>query len=56
MSACEGPLIWWHANDEAAEQYAGILECVACGYVIVTGNFHDAQHTDTPFLFEGLAS
>lgn len=61
MTGCPGPLIWCEANPSPAEANAGrlpaaILECATCGYLIVTGTYHDEQHTDTPILREGLAA
>lgn len=47
---CEGPLVWFDVNDGGA-----VLECAACGYVIVSGNFHDQAHAYTPIMREGLA-
>jgi hypothetical protein len=51
MTPCPGPLVWYDV-----EPHDAILECGACGYVIVAGNFHDARHAETPLLREGLAS
>jgi hypothetical protein len=48
--ACEGPLVWFDVSEGTA-----ILECAACDYVIVTGNFFDRAHALTPILREGLA-
>lgn len=47
--ACEGPLIWFDVEPDA------VLECAACDYIIVTGNFHDEPHAHTPWIKEGLA-
>lgn len=48
---CPGPLIWFSVG---CPEDAGILECAACSYVIVTGNFNDQLHVDTPMMREGL--
>ena len=48
---CEGPLIWFDAAEGGA-----ILECAACGYVVITGGFNDDDHAETPVLREGLAA
>lgn len=54
---CEGPLVWFTAwDDDRFPQQAGVLECSACDYLIVTGSFHDEAHALTPWLREGLAS
>lgn len=29
---------------------AAVLECNVCGYLIVTGQFNDEAHADTPVL------
>lgn len=50
-ATCAGPLIWFDVEDCGA-----ILECATCEYVIVTGNFHDEAHTETPLLREGMAT
>lgn len=50
---CEGPLIWFGVG--APDEDAALLECARCGYLIVTGNWHDRAHANTPFLREGLA-
>lgn len=50
IDTCEGPLIWFDAGEQA------ILECASCDYLIVTGNFHDERHSDTPLLREGMAA
>jgi hypothetical protein len=47
---CPGPLVWFDAPDSA------ILECAACGYMIVTGNLNDQEHAATPVIREGLAA
>lgn len=47
---CEGPLVWFDVEGGA------ILECASCDYLIVTGNFHDERHSDTPLLREGMAA
>jgi len=52
FKVCKGPLIWFGVG--APDEDAALLEC-ACGYLIVTGNWHDAAHALTPFLREGLA-
>jgi len=48
---CPGPLIRFDAPPDAA-----ILECATCGYVVITGSFHDARHAETDLLREGIAS
>lgn len=49
MKPCPGPLIWFDAPGGA------ILECAACGYLVVTGSFFDVEHVGTPVLREGMA-
>ena len=49
--SCPGPLIWFSVG---IDEDAAILECAACGYVIVTGNFNDRCHAETPTMREGL--
>lgn len=51
MSACPGPLVWFRVGDPAD---AGLLECGSCDYLIVTGNFNDAEHDRTPVLVSPL--
>lgn len=51
---CEGPLVWFQVRNEKGQVYAAILECAACPYIIVTGNFHDAAHLHTPLIREGF--
>lgn len=51
MDACQGPLIWYDAGPGMA-----ILECAACGYIVVAGSLLDPPHVDVPLLREGLAS
>ncbi len=46
---CDGPLIWYDAVRDA------VLYCARCGYIVVTGNWNDADHAETPVLKEGLA-
>jgi len=48
---CPGPLIWYDVEDVGA-----VLECAHCDYIIVTGNFHDTAHADTPLMREGMAT
>lgn len=48
---CPGPLVWFDVPPDAA-----ILECSACGYVIITGSYHDEAHALTPLMKEGLPS
>ncbi len=45
---CPGPLVWFQVGEP--EPDAGILECNACDYLIVTGNFNDERHHETPLL------
>lgn len=51
---CDGPLVWL---DAGTAENGGVLECAArgCGYVVATGGFHDAAHSQTPVLKGGLA-
>lgn len=49
---CPGPLVWFQVGDP---EDAAILECNTCDYLIVTGNWHDLSHHDTPLLREGLS-
>jgi hypothetical protein len=51
MSPCPGPLIWYDTEDSSA-----VLECAACGYLIVSGSLFDREHNGTPLLREGLAT
>lgn len=44
---CAGPLVWFSVGEPAD---AGILECTACSYVIVTGTFNDEAHAGAPLL------
>lgn len=55
QETCEGPLIWFGVG--APDEDAAILECAAmsCGYLIVSGNWNDQAHAETPMLREGLA-
>jgi hypothetical protein len=48
---CAGPLVWHTVTDPADDttEVAAILEC-PCGYVVITGNFNDDQHANTPVL------
>lgn len=56
-AACPGPLVWFTVPKRGEHvEWAGILECSACGYVIVSGNFNDEAHAETPFIREGLAA
>lgn len=48
---CPGPLVWFDAPPDSA-----VLECAACGYLIVAGNFNDHPHAETPLIREGLAA
>lgn len=45
--SCPGPLLWF---DVGCPTDAAILECARCGYIIVTGNFNDVSHVETPIL------
>lgn len=47
QNTCPGPLVWFHVGDPPD---AGVLECNTCGYIIVTGTFNDASHSETPVL------
>lgn len=49
-ATCEGPLVWFTESSGGA-----ILECGACGYLIVAGSLFDDWHAHTPTLPEGLA-
>lgn len=51
VATCPGPLVWFEVGEPAD---AGILECHTCGYLIVTGSFHDEAHAYTELLREGL--
>jgi hypothetical protein len=53
MRQCPGPLIWYDVLPHDA-----ILECAhrGCSYVIVTGNFSDERHANTPLIREGLTT
>jgi len=52
-TVCPGPLVWFAVGDP---EDAAILECAACGYLVVTGGWNDHAHADTPVLREGLAA
>lgn len=52
VTACPGPLVWFSVG--IPDEDAAILECVACDYLIVTGNWHDKAHGYTPVLREGF--
>lgn len=43
---CAGILVWFPLADRSA----AILECSACGFVIVTGNFFDSAHAECEIL------
>ena len=45
QALCPGPLLWFDVPDHDA-----ILECAACDYIIVAGNFNDAAHAGTEML------
>lgn len=49
MDHCAGPLVWFDVEALAAPPSA-ILECAACGYLIVAGNFNDEAHAETALL------
>lgn len=56
---CSGPLIWYSVENviPGVIDAAGILRCSRpeCGYIIVTGNWNDPAHMNTPVLQEGYA-
>lgn len=56
-SACPGPLVWFTVPKQGEwVEWAGILECGSCDYVVVSGNLHDDSHALTPMIREGLAA
>lgn len=60
VPGCKGPLVWFDAGhttcpDCGDHSTAAVLECAACGYIAMTGNWHDDAHTNTPIMREGYA-
>lgn len=53
---CPGPLIWYDVPSDGPWYPAAILECARCPYLIVSGNFSDEAHGETPILREGLVA
>lgn len=51
MRPCQGPIVWFGAGPGAA-----LLECSACGYIMVAGSLFDRAHQSAALLREGLAS
>jgi len=48
---CEGPFIWFSVG---LPEDAAILECARCAHFIVTGNFNNDEHYNTPILRQGV--
>lgn len=56
---CPGPLIWYDVEGTLCSCHghtAAILECACCGYIVVSGNYHDAAHSGTEMMREGMAN
>lgn len=51
MGPCQGPLVWFDVGPGSA-----LLECAACGYIVVSGTFLDPEHAKASLMREGLAS
>lgn len=49
---CSGVLVWFFAG---AEENGAVIECSACGFITVTGNFNPPGHLYNEMLREGPA-
>jgi len=49
LDSCDGPLVWFDVDMLDGSKQA-ILECGNCPYIVVTGNWNDHRHNETPVL------
>jgi len=47
---CTGTLLWFCVPEDARFLEAAVIECSACGYLVVTGSFFDERHVDRPIM------
>lgn len=52
---CEGPLVWFDVSAFKHrtckhEHAACVIECAKCGYIVMSGNYHDDAHARTDVL------